>query len=94
MNAELRKKAKNYFEKHFFKLINNLVFGKIMEFIQLVTIEKRTNCLVSEPNYYTTKFWQKSCWLQKLKKETKQNNNDKNPPQKLMNKPVTYQHEK
>ena len=59
MNTELRKLAKDDFEKDLFKLMNNAVFGKTMENfrkhrdIKLVTTDKKRNKLVSEPNYRT-----------------------------------------
>ena len=74
MNTELRKQAKNDFEKDFFKLINNTVFGKTMENvwkhidIKFVTTNKRRNQLVSEPNYHTTKYFSEDLLAIEMKK--------------------------
>ena len=63
MNRKLRKEAKNEYEKDFFKLMNNSVFGKTMENVRkhmdvkLVTTEKGRIKLVSGPKYYTTKYF-------------------------------------
>ena len=63
MNTNLRKDAKNDFEKYFYKLVDNLVFGKTMgnvrnyRDIKLVKAEKRRKRLVSEPNHHAHKHF-------------------------------------
>ena len=62
MNTELRKKASNDFDKDFFKLMNNVVFGKMTgnvrkhRDIKLVKTDHKRNKLVSEPNYDTMRL--------------------------------------
>ena len=82
MNTKLRQKAKNNFEKDFFKLMNNAVFGKTMENlrkhgnIKLVKTERRRSYLASEPNYHTTKFFTENLLAIEMRTQI------------LMNKPV------
>ena len=74
MNTELRKNAKNEFEKNFFKMMNNSVFGKTMENvrnhrdIKLVTSNKRRKRLISEPNYHSFKTFSNNLMAIEIKK--------------------------
>ena len=81
MNTKLRTEAKSEFEKDFFKLINNAVFGKTMENvtkhrdIKLVTTDKRKNQLASESNSHTTKYFLENLMaIKKKKTKVKMNN--------------------
>ena len=74
MNTELRKAAKNDFEKDLFKLMNNSVFGKTKENIRkhrdikLVTTDKKRSKLVSEPNYHTISLISEDLSITEMKK--------------------------
>ena len=73
MNTDL-KKAKIDFEKDFFNLMNNAIFGKTIENerkhrdIKLVTTKRRRKYLASEPNYHTTKLFTEHLLAKEMKK--------------------------
>ena len=73
MNTDI-KKAKIDFEKDFFNLMNNAIFGKTIENerkhrdIKLVTTKRRKKYLVSEPNYHTTKLFTEHLLAKEMKK--------------------------
>ena len=74
MNTQLRTKVANEFEKHFYKLCNNSVYGKTMENvrkhrdIRLVKSDKKRNILASEPNYHSTKCISEDLLIMEMKK--------------------------
>ena len=80
MNTTLRKEAKNDFEKDFFKLMSNAIFGKTMENvrkhrdIKLATADKRRNQLVPEPNYHAIKGFSENLVAIEMKKKNKNKN--------------------
>ena len=73
-NTKLRKVAPNDFKKDFFKLMNNAVFGKTMEYIRKhrdiksVTTDKKRSKLVSEPNYHTINLISEDLSITDMKK--------------------------
>ena len=74
LNSDLRKDSKNDFEKDFFKLMNNYVFGKTMENvrnhrdIRIVATDKRRSILASELNYHSTKYISKDLLIIEMNK--------------------------
>ena len=83
MNTNLRTQAKNNFEKDFFKLMNNSVFGKTMENIRnrvdvkLVNTEEKFKKLVAKPNFKSRKIFNENLISVHMKKTSL-----------IMNKPV------
>ena len=69
---------KNWFEKDFFKLLSNSVFGKTMENIRnlkrvdvrLVTDQKKLSKLVSKPRYVNSKIFNEDLVAVRKIKET------------------------
>ena len=75
-NTEKRKHAKNSFEKDFFKLMNNSIFGKTMETlrnrvdVRLVTNEKKLDELTSKPTFVSSKIFNENLMAVHRVKET------------------------
>ena len=74
MNTNLRTQAKNNFEKDFFKLMNNSVFGKTMENIRnrvnikLTTTGEQFKKLTAKPNYESRKIFNENLVSVHMKK--------------------------
>ena len=74
LNTQLRTKATNDFEKDFFKLMSNSVFGKTMENVRnrvdvrLRTSEKSAETLVTKPNYERTTIFSENLIAVHMKK--------------------------
>ena len=72
--TEIRKNAKNEFEKDFYKLKIKSLYGKTVQNdrkhrdIKLVTTEYKRNKLASEPNYHSIKYISKHLLVIEMKK--------------------------
>ena len=73
-NTYLRTQAKNNFEKDFFKLMNNSVFGKTMEnirnrvVVKLVNTKEKLKKLVAKPNFRNRKIFSENLVSVHMKK--------------------------
>ncbi len=76
LNTELRKKGTMDFEKDFYKLMNNSVFGKTMENVRnrinvkLVTNKKALNKLAKKPNFKSVNIFHESLIAVHMEKTT------------------------
>ena len=74
LNTNLRTQAKNNFEKDFYKLMNNSVFGKTMENIRnrvdvkLVNTQEKLRKLVAKPNFRSLKIFSENLVSVHMKK--------------------------
>ena len=78
VNTELRKNAKNEFEKDFYKLKINSIYGKTVQNDRkhrdnkFVTTEATRNKSASEPNYHSTECISKHLLVMEMKKTKSQ----------------------
>ena len=75
-NTEKRKNSENSFEKNFFKLMNNSIYGKTMENlrkrvdVKLITNEQKLLKVTSKPSYVSCKIFNKNLVaVHKIKEE-------------------------
>ena len=74
LNIELRKKASTDWEKDYFKMKCNAVFGKTMQNvrsekdIKLVTTDVQRKKLVSQPNFYSSKCFSENSLAVEMRK--------------------------
>ena len=74
LNTELRKKASTDWEKDYFKMMCNAVFGKTIQNvrsekdIKLVTTDVQKNKLVCQPNFYISKYFSENLLAVEMRK--------------------------
>jgi len=74
LNTNIRSKAQNQFEKDFFKLMNNSIFGKTMENIRnrvnirLVNNQKSLKKCVAKPNFDHCTVFNENLFVVHMKK--------------------------